>query len=637
VAARTEAEIRLQPFVSGLSLPVGMVQDPVNSSVQFVVEQAGRIRVIQDGVVLSPDFLDISGLVGCCGERGLLGLAFPPNAAATRRFYVNYTNQAGHTVIARYKRSVANALIADASTRFDLLWASIGNLPFIPHEPAYGNHNGGDLAFGPDGYLYIGMGDGGSGNDPNHRAQSPNTLLGKMLRIDVSVSDSHPNGYQVPVDNPFLDGNPIVALPEIWDFGMRNPWRFSFDTGNGGTGALIIADVGQGTREEIDYEPAGAGGRNYGWRVREGTTFNVTSLPPAFTPLRDPIHDYDRSVGFVVTGGYTYRGDALSQNFRGRYFFADFGSARLWSLGLNVNPVTGEASMADLLEHTSEVGGPAAIGNVSSFGRDARGELYLVQYSGSIVKLAGPPIRLVLPGDFNGDGNPDLLTQRQEGVTHYALNGGSAFDQVQTVFGGSTLWQIVGWGHFNGDTQPDLVWQSTVGSVVVWLMSGSSMSQAQTIFSGQTGWRVAAVADINHSGSSDLVWQHPTGATVVWFMQGATLAGSQSLVASTAWRVVATGDFDANGEADLVWQHPTGSVLVWFMQAATFSSSASTFSGGSVWRVISAGDVDDDGRADLVWYGPEGHIVAWLMQGASFAQFRYIKPAQTGWRLSLQP
>jgi glucose/arabinose dehydrogenase len=637
VAARAEAQLRLKTFASGFSAPVGMVQDPANLSVQFVVEQGGLVRVIQNGIVLTQPFLDVSGLIGCCGERGLLGLAFPPDTGTSRRFYVNYTNPDGHTVIARYKRSLANPFVADPSTRFDLKWASLGNLAFIPHPP-YGNHNAGDLAFGVDGYLYIGTGDGGSGNDPHNNAQDPNTLLGKMLRIDVSVLDIDPNGYRVPPDNPFLDGNPISALPEIWDFGLRNPWRISFDVGTGGTGALIIADVGQGSREEVNYEPAGAGGRNYGWSVREGTVPNITSRLPAFTPLRDPIHDYDRSSGSVITGGYTYRGNALSPTYRGRYFFADFGSARLWSIGLNANPMTGEATRADLVEHTLELGGFTAVGNVSSFGRDSRGELYLVQYSGSIMKLVGPPTRYMFPGDFNGDANPDLLTQTQDGSAFMALSSGTAFDQIQTVFGGATAWQIVGAGHFNADSQPDLVWQSSSGAVILWLMNGSSMTQAQFIFSGQTTWRVVAVADINHSGSSDLIWQSTTGQVVVWYMQGAMSLGTQFISAvSSAWRIVSSSDFDLNGESDLVWQHPTGTVVVWLMQGPLLTATRTIFSGVSVWRLVSTGDVDDDGDPDLIWFGPDELIVTWLMQGTSLSQTRFVKPDGLSWSLSVQP
>ena len=380
-----EAQLRLQPLASGFTQPIAVVQDPTDRSVYFVVEQRGRIRAVRNGVIQVPDFLDLQTLISSGGERGLLGLAFAPDYATTGRFFVNFTNPAGHTVVARFRR--ASAVIGDPASRFDLRWNGAAG-PALVEQP-FANHNGGHLAFGPDGFLYIGLGDGGSGNDPDHRAQDRGTLLGKMLRVDVNVPDSHPIGYTIPAGNPFAAGG---ARPEIWSFGLRNPWRYSFDAvARGGTGALIIGDVGQNQWEEIDFEPAGRAGRNYGWRNREGAHDNVTSRPPAFTPLVDPIHEYDRSSGASVTGGYVYRGTALGSAFRGRYFFADFISSRVWSLALTVNGA-GDATASDLREHTAELGGTAVLSGVSSFGEDAEGELYLVSYGrGVILKLLGVP------------------------------------------------------------------------------------------------------------------------------------------------------------------------------------------------------------------------------------------------------
>lgn len=383
-----QGALRAQVHVSGLTSPIAFVQDPLDRAVQYVVEQAGRIRAVRNGALLPADFLDLRSVVLAGGERGLLGMAFPPDYAATGRFYVNFTNTpGGHTVVARFRRS-GNPVVADPSSRFDLRWGAAGR-PVI--DQPFSNHNGGHLAFGPDGYLYIGLGDGGSGSDPQHRAQNPAELLGKMLRIDVSVADSHTAGYVVPASNPFVSGGPSGTLPEIWSFGLRNPWRYSFDEpSRGGTGALVIADVGQGQWEEIDYEPAGRGGRNYGWRNREGAHNHVTSLPPAFLPLRDPVHEYDHSVGASITGGYVYRGSALGGAYRGRYFFADFVRSRVWSLALAIDPVTGEATASNRIEHTADLGGAAQLSGVSSFGLDADGELYVVSHSnGTVLKLLG--------------------------------------------------------------------------------------------------------------------------------------------------------------------------------------------------------------------------------------------------------
>lgn len=387
-----DAQLRLRPFVSGLTMPVAIVQDPTDPTVQLAVEQAGVIRVVKNGVITGV-FLDLTGTqigdVLCCGERGLLGLAFPPDAATSGRFYVNFTRKPdGATVVARFRRT-ADPLVADRASRKDLVWPD--GQEFID-QPAP-NHNGGHMVFGPDGYLYIGLGDGGGGNDTFMNAQKPTSLLGKILRLDVNVPDVHPDGYVVPADNPFVDGAPIAALTEIWSFGVRNPWRFNFDDpARGGTGAMVMGDVGQNVWEEVNYEPAGAGGRNYGWPRFEGQHVNGAASTPvqAYGPPTDPIHEYSHNGGGAsITGGYVYRGTALGPEFTGRYFFADFVLARVWSMALVVDPVTDEARAADVREHTAELGGGGAIGNVSSFGVDADGELFVIDYGGTIQRLVG--------------------------------------------------------------------------------------------------------------------------------------------------------------------------------------------------------------------------------------------------------
>jgi len=383
MAMPARAQLQGQVYASGLEAPLAFVQDPTDRTIQFVVQQAGRIRVVQSGTVLATDFLNLTGSVSAGGERGLLGLVFAPDYASSGRFFVNFTNTSGDTVVARFTRS-ANPLVANAGSRFDLLLDITRR--FI--EQPFSNHNGGHLVFGPDGYLYIGLGDGGSGNDPDHRAQNPNELLGKMLRIDVNVPDADNTGYRIPPDNPFLGSNP--ARDEIWAFGLRNPWRYTFDdVARGGTGALVIGDVGQNRFEEIDYEPRGAGGRNYGWRNREGAHDNVTSRAPAYQPLTDPILEYGRAEGASITGGFVYRGSRLGAANRGRYFYADYISGRVWSVALSIN-ASGEATASDRREHTTELGGRAVVGNVSSFGIDADGELYIVNYLGSIVRITTP-------------------------------------------------------------------------------------------------------------------------------------------------------------------------------------------------------------------------------------------------------
>ena len=380
------AQVRSQLVVAGLTNPVAFVADPVDRSLFYVVEQRGTIRIVQHNTVSQTMFLDLRGQISAGGERGLLGMAFPPDAAVSRRFFVTLTNPSGHFVIARFTRDAQGAV--DPGSRFDLVWPD--GRAFVEHP--FSNHNGGHLAFGPDGYLYVGMGDGGSGGDPMNFAQNPNSLLGKMLRIDVGVADSDRRGYRVPNDNPFVDRHPIAALPEIWAFGLRNPWRYGFDDWTrGGTGALVIADVGQNAREEVNWEPRGRGGRNYGWRVREGRAAFDNRTAPAYLPLTDPIHDYPRTDGMSITGGYVYRGSALPPSLNGRYFFADYVSGRVFAIGVALDE-SEEARAVDRLELTEMLGGTSETGLISSFGVDADGELYVVSYSrGRILKIVPGP------------------------------------------------------------------------------------------------------------------------------------------------------------------------------------------------------------------------------------------------------
>ena len=257
--APAAAQLHSTQFVSGLTNPVAFVQDPSDATVQYVVQQGGRIRVVRNGALQATDFLNLAGSIVAGGEQGLLGLAFAPDYATSGRFFVNFNNPNGDLVVARFKRATTTPNItADPASRLDLRWST--GLRVIQH-PSFANHNSTTPVFGPDGYLYISTGDGGSGDDPSNNAQNMSSLLGKMLRIDVSVPDSDPNGFAIPPSNPFILG----ARPEVWDIGLRNPWRYSFDDpAHGGTGALVIGDVGQNRFEEIDYEPRGTGAVNYG-------------------------------------------------------------------------------------------------------------------------------------------------------------------------------------------------------------------------------------------------------------------------------------------------------------------------------------------------------------------------------------
>ncbi len=350
----TPDSVRLQTIASGLSSPVDL-QSPAGDSRQFVVEQPGRIRIIQNGQLVSTPFLDIRSKVGSGGERGLLGLAFHPNFATNRFFYVNYTDLSGDTRVERYTVPAATPNIADPAT---------AKLIITIDQPA-SNHNGGQLQFGPDGKLYIGMGDGGGGGDTDNHAQNRGDLLGDLLRVDVDAGDP----YGIPADNPYATSTQFRG--EIWAYGLRNPWRFSFDRTSG---LLFVADVGQNEFEEINAVSATQANINYGWRLMEGAhCFNPSNCNT--NGLQLPVHEYSHNDGCSVTGGYVYRGSAIP-GIVGHYFYSDFCSGFLKSFRV----VNGAAT-----DHrTWSVGD---LGNVLSFGVDAAGELYVLTQNGQVRKL----------------------------------------------------------------------------------------------------------------------------------------------------------------------------------------------------------------------------------------------------------
>jgi glucose/arabinose dehydrogenase len=407
------AQLRARLLASGFNRPNGIVFDPVVPGAIHVVDQAGTIRVFLNGGLRTAPFLDLSAVVSTGGEQGLLGMAFPPDAATTGRVFVHFTNKtgAGNSVVARFTRSAADPLVLDPASRFDLQWpASGGGRQGFITQP-YANHNGGHLAFGPDGYLYIGMGDGGAGDDPQNNAQTSTTLLGKMLRIDVSGNP--PNGYTIPPTNPAF---PVAnALPEIWAFGLRNPWRYNFDDlGPGATNALFIGDVGQGAREEINIEPAGQGGRNYGWRVYEGDIENpiYTGEAPAYAP-KSPAFAYSHAVGQAVTGGFVYRGSALGVAYRGRYFYADCVQGKVFSLPFTIDSGTGEAVVGPNTDHTTDMGGPFQC--ISAFARDPNGELYFMDFGYSASNTGR--VFVIEEGSAIAPGTPTNLAATVSGST----------------------------------------------------------------------------------------------------------------------------------------------------------------------------------------------------------------------------
>ena len=322
----------------------------------FVVEKPGHIRIISNRLVLPEAFLDIQDRLGDAGlEQGLLGLAFHPNYISTGTFFVNYTDLSGNTVISRFQVSAVDPNRADPASELILL----------RDDQPFPNHNGGGLAFGPDGYLTIGLGDGGSGGDPFGNGQNLQTLLGKLLRIDVD----HGNPYAIPPDNPFTGGG---GLPEIWAYGLRNPWRFSFDRL---TGDLYIGDVGQGTWEELDFVPVGMpGGMNFGWNYY-GSMHPYQDQPPASATFTWPVAEYIHSEDCSVTGGTVYRGAALPE-WQGVYFYGDYCSGKIWGL----IRTSQDQWQSKFLFPTGA--------KISTFGVDETGEIYLADYqSGTMLRL----------------------------------------------------------------------------------------------------------------------------------------------------------------------------------------------------------------------------------------------------------
>jgi glucose/arabinose dehydrogenase len=363
-AAATTPTIALSLVTSGLSNPVLAIGPNDGTGRLFIVEQPGRIRIVKGGSLLPTPFLDISSLVSTGGEQGLLGLAFHPQFATNHQIYVNYTDRTGATNIRSYKVSTANPDLVDPTSAKAILTI----------KQPYSNHNGGNLAFGPDGFLYIGMGDGGSGGDPGNRAQNTGQLLGKMLRIDVN----HTSGkklYANPATNPYVG---IAGADEVWQIGLRNPWRFSFDSL---TGALWIGDVGQSGYEEVDVAPqtsTGPGrGINWGWRQMEGFhCYNpATGCVTAGKSL--PLLEYTHVNGrCAITGGYVYRGSAIP-SLAGTYLYADYCTGEIWGVSATA---TSPATSTLLLDTPLYV---------SSFGQDAAGELYVVDLGGSVYKVVG--------------------------------------------------------------------------------------------------------------------------------------------------------------------------------------------------------------------------------------------------------
>ena len=423
VSATFPPGVTLTPVISSLTQPVLVTNAGDGSNRIFIVQQTGQIRIFKNGSLLGTDFLNISGLsnfTGSNGEMGLLGLAFDPNYSSNGFFYVTYDINTGNATfpyavrLVRYHVS-SNPDVADPASAFVILAV----------DKKFTNHNGGMIAFGPDGYLYWGTGDGGSGGDPDNNAQNLQSLLGKMLRLDVDSTPPSGKTYVIPTSNPFFNNSNPAVKKEIWAYGLRNPWRWSFDRSNGN---LFIGDVGQNIEEEIDFQPASSTGReNYGWHVKEGNLCyspSTNCTPPAHYVA--PVAVYDHGAGDIngcaVTGGYVYRGSA-SPTLQGVYFYSDFCSGNLWALVKNASNVW----TSKLITSTGL--------NVSSFGQDEQGELYLASYgTGQILKIS--QINVVTAQAFISEGLLDgtiLETAQNSGIGGPKDSVGQDFTLGDTV------------------------------------------------------------------------------------------------------------------------------------------------------------------------------------------------------------
>lgn len=484
-----QPKIQLDVFATGFVKPVDIAHAGDNRL--FILEQDGAIWILDsNGVKLTTPFLNINPRVRSTGnEQGLLGLAFHPDYAQNGYFYVYYTRETdGDTRVSRFSRSASDPNVANPDSELILL---------VQDQP-YSNHNGGCIKFGPDGYLYIGLGDGGSGGDPQNYGQNTNTFLGKMLRIDVDNTAPGLN-YAIPVDNPFV--NVPAYKPEIWSLGLRNPWRFSFDRL---TGDMWIGDVGQNTREEVDFEPAGLGGRNYGWRCYEGNVTHNTSGCEPVSEYVFPVFDYDNnSLGCSITGGMIYRGSKYSDLY-GQYLFSDYCSGRWWATKQNDDGTFTTQQLANLTDY-----------QYTAYGEDIHGELYVAEHSfGRIMVIR------------------EICSSFQVAV-----------DTVWNVTCDSTFSGLIAVEVTGGVAPVNISWTNTdqAGNLIVYLLAGTytyaavdnngceRTGSAEVLFTGIAAPEVSLVsgnAALCPGATASLgVPPAPINHTVEWFRDGVLVPG----------------------------------------------------------------------------------------------------------------
>lgn len=562
-------------FITGLSSPVFLTNAGDGTRRLFIVQQRGIIKVAQAGSSATSDYLNLSTVVSNSGnERGLLGLAFHPNFENNRRFFVYYTRQSdGAIEIAEYVQNAANPNVADPNP--------VRTIITIPH-PNFSNHNGGTVAFGPDGYLYAAPGDGGSGNDPGNNSQNINSLLGKMLRLDID-SVSPPLNYSIPPTNPFAGA--IPGADEIYAYGLRNPYRFSFD--RGGTNQLWVGDVGQNAIEEVDTI---VNGGNYGWRVYEGN--QCTGLDPQLceggaTPITHvlPVFQYTRVLDTSgqnrcsVTGGYVYRGkqNALPV---GSYVYADYctGEIMLWN-----------GSQQSILLDTSN-------NNLVSFGEDEDGEIYVVRQhlnftanSGSIARIVGNRTN----SDYDGDGGSDFSVYRPSAGDWYALS------PVTNAFNG------LHWGlasdvpapeDYDGDGKTDFaIFRPAEGTWYIFRSSDFTVQFAQWGLSGD----IPVPGDYNGDRLADVAVYRPSER--VWYVTNSADQTYFGVQFGLSTDIPVHADYDGDGRNDIAIWRPSDGVW-WRINSSNGQVDAYQF--GQAGDIPAPGDYDGDGKTDQGIYRP---------------------------------
>ncbi|MET0754013.1 MAG: PQQ-dependent sugar dehydrogenase [Pyrinomonadaceae bacterium] len=626
--------LRVQTFLTGLSRPILIRNANDGSKRLFIVQQSGIIKVLQPGASTPTDFIDLSSKItvptSVGDERGLLGLTFHPQFTTNGKFYVDYTRAGdGGTVIAEYTTTTGNgsANTANISTERIML-----NIP----QP-FSNHNGGMVEFGPDGFLYIGMGDGGSANDPGNRAQNLSVLLGKLLRIDVNIPQGSPVPYLIPAGNPFTGGNTVRCdggsttsgnpCQEIWTYGMRNPWRWSFD--RGGNHAMWVGDVGQGAREEVDVISSGGG--NYGWRVYEGSQCNtgITGNCPTTLQQVPPIFDYTHSGGRCsLTGGYVYRG-GLGSMPDGAYVYGDYCS--------------GEIFMWNNNQQTLLLDTPRSI---VSFGEDEAGELYICYNNGQIDKIT----RAKASADFDGDFKTDTSVFRPSEGTWYAYNSSNGTSKIQqfglnsdiptpedydadnikdlAVFRPSNgTWYyynsssntvgIIQWGvngdipvtgDFDGDAKADLA----IYRNGAWWIRRSSNGSYYVVNFGLSG-DVPVQSDFDGDGITDVaVWRPADG---VWYRINSTNNVVDYYQFGLNGDIPTVGDYDGDNKSDRAVFRPSSNI--WYLLRSTSGFMAMQW--GASGDIPAAGDYDGDNLEDLAVYRPSngGWYISQSSNGAA--------------------